>query len=61
MPPQLGGEVTLLFGIQLEDKQISFSSAEEDRGVPCFSARIEIAEIDLEINDLPHDGWEASA
>ena len=50
-PPDLGDEVLLLFGIQVQETQVYVSPAEEDRGRPCFSATIGVSELDLEIAD----------
>lgn len=44
-------EITLLFGLTVEDNTILISSAEESRGKQLFSAILEISELDLEISD----------
>ncbi len=51
IPAKLGEEVRLLFGIQVQDRRVYISSAEEDRGQTCFSVSLEVVELDIEITD----------
>ena len=52
VPPGVGDEVHLIFGIQFEDNRVYASSAEEDRGETCFTITVNVSEIDLEITDV---------
>ena len=51
VPADLGHEVQLLFGLQVRDRRVYISSAEEDRGHTCFSVTLQVSELDIEIAD----------
>jgi len=44
-------EITILFGIQINGKEIYLSSAEEDKGVTLYEIIMKANEIDIELND----------
>jgi hypothetical protein len=44
--------VQLIFGIQLQEKQVYACSAEEDRGRPLFSITLDVSGLDVEISDV---------
>lgn len=49
LPQSFDGAVALLFGIQLEESEVRFFSAEEDRGEPLFPATILVSEIEIKL------------
>jgi len=53
--PKLGKEVHLLFGVQARTGRVFACSAEENKGRPCYSVTIEVAELDIEIAGLAND------
>ena len=44
-------EITILFGLSFKEGDIYLSSAEENKGTPCFELTCKVSEIDIEIND----------
>ena len=52
IPPDVGDEVHLMFGIQFDGNRVYASSAQEDRGETCFTVTMDVSEIDLEITDV---------
>ena len=44
-------EITILFGLSFKKGDIFLSSAEENKGTPCFELTCKVSEIDIEIND----------
>jgi len=56
--PDLGEEVQLLFGIQVQAGRVTACSAEEDKGETCYSIALEISELDIEIADQANDEME---
>jgi hypothetical protein len=50
-PADLGHVVQLLFGLQVRDRRVYISSAEEDRGHTCFSVTLQLSGLDIEITD----------
>ncbi len=44
-------EVTILLGLGFKEGDIYLSSAEENKGAPCFELTCKVSEIDIEIND----------
>jgi hypothetical protein len=58
--PDFGEEVHLIFGGQIQGKQLYARSAEEDRGRPCYSVAPEVSELDLEVADVASVGRPAT-
>ena len=52
VPPGVGDEVHLMFGLQLQDEKVYASSAEEDRGKTCFTITMGVSELDVEMKDV---------
>ena len=50
---KVGDEVTLLFGLQISNNSVAMFSAEEEKGEPCFTLVIEVADFNLEVIDQP--------
>jgi hypothetical protein len=44
-------EITILFGLGFKEGNIFLSSAEENKGNPCFELTCKVSEIDIEYND----------
>jgi hypothetical protein len=44
-------EITLLFGIGVQEKAVCISSAEEDHGMPCLLVEMNVNEINIELHD----------
>ena len=49
-------EVTILFGVKVKGKQIYVCSAEETRGVTCYSIDLAVNEVEIEIEDEELEG-----
>ena len=50
-PAELEGQVMLLFGIGVRGEEVFAYSAEEDRGSSCFSVTMQVADLDIELDD----------
>ena len=44
-------EVTILFGVNIDENNIYISSAEEEMGSVFFQLKVEVQEIEIELND----------
>ncbi len=47
------GEITLLFGLKIERDEMFAFSAEERQGHTCYTMRLKIGDLDIEIADQP--------
>ncbi len=43
--------IQLIFGLKIQKGEVFLSSAEEDRGIPCYTLSCRISELDIEIQD----------
>ena len=50
--PSYDTEITILFGMKVEDNKLLITSAEEDQGEPGYEIEIKVSTIDVEIRDV---------